>query len=198
MENVEFMKLDLLDVAAINQVFSTVECIGVLHHMEDPAKGLSVLNQQLIPGGYFKLGLYSEIARQDIAKARKQIKDLGFHCNEDYIRMFRQKVLSGDFRELVNLPKWARDFYSLSECRDLCFHVQEHRFTTGMIKELLDSQGLIFCGFLLPESIRNAYRTQFPADTDMISLDNWGYFEQQNPLIFAAMYQFWAYKPLRV
>ena len=163
--------------------------------MEDPAKGMSSLNKQLKPGGYIKLGLYSDIARQDIVKARNRIKQLGLKSTSDGIRQFRQQVLGGEFKELSNLPKCGQDFYSLSTCRDLCFHVQEHRFTTTLLEEFLAAEALIFCGFLLPETVRKNYQQQFPADTDMTSLANWGDFEKQHPSTFGGMYQFWAHKP---
>ena len=195
MDNVDFRKMDLLDVAALDERFDTIECSGVLHHMEDPAKWLSALNQQLKPGGYIKLALYSEIARQDIVKARNQIKHLGINSTPNSIRGFRQQVLREEYQQFTSLPNFGLDFYSLSECRDLCFHVQEFRFSTELLQKLLSGEGLIFCGFMVPEAIRTNYQQQFPSDTDMNSLENWGYFEKQNPSTFRRMYQFWAYKP---
>ena len=194
MDNIDFRKMDLLDVAALDEIFDTIECGGVLHHMEDPSKGLSALNQQLTPGGYIKLGLYSETARQYIVRARNRIKQLGSKSTEAGIKKFRQQVLRGEFSDLINLPNLSGDFYSLSTCRDLCFHVQEHRFTAKLLKEFLENEGLIFCGFILPEVVKNNYKQQFPSDTDMTSLENWGDFEEQHPSTFRAMYQFWAYK----
>ncbi|KZR66017.1 class I SAM-dependent methyltransferase [Prochlorococcus sp. MIT 1306] len=195
MENISFKMIDLIDIAKLNENFDIIECSGVLHHMAEPEKGLSELNAQLKPGGYIKLGLYSEVARQDIVKARHQVKQLGLKSTADGIREFRKKVLQGEFKELTNLPSLGADFYSLSECRDLCFHVQEHRFTTESLQKLLHRQGLIFCGFLLPESIRKTYQKQYPTDTDMTSLESWGEFEKQHPSTFKGMYQFWAQKP---
>ncbi len=40
--------------------------------------------------------------------------------------------MTGKIPALLDLPKFVRDFYSLSECRDLCFHVQEHRYTVAV------------------------------------------------------------------
>ena len=162
MENVEFRKIDLLNVAALGEIFDTIECGGVLHHMKDPAKGLSALSKQLKPGGYIKLGLYSDIARQDIVIARKLIKQRGLKSSADSIRGFRQQVLKGEFKDLENLPSFGIDFYSLSMCWDLCFHVQETRYTTGLLQQLLAVEGLIFCGFIVPEAIRSNYQQQFP------------------------------------
>ena len=127
-------------------------------------------------------------------KARKTIQTLGINSTPESIRNFRKAVLAGEIKELQDLPKFGRDFYSLSECRDLCFHVQEHCFTTDSLQKLLDSHGLTFCGFLLPEHIKKFYQEKYPEDSDMTSLFNWGEFEKEYPSTFTGMYQFWAQK----
>ena len=130
--------------------------------MKNPSNGLSALLQQLKPGGYIKLGLYSEIARKVIVEARKTIQTLGINSMPESIRNFRKKVLAGEIKELLDLPRFGRDFYSLSECRDLCFHVQEHRFTTESLQKLLDAHSLTFCGFMVPEQIKKLYQEKYP------------------------------------
>ena len=194
MNNVTFKKMDLLNVADLGYMFDIVACSGVLHHMEKPSEGLSALLRQLKPGRYIKLALYSEIARKVIVEARKIIQTLGINSSPESIRKFRQKILDGNIQELRDLPNIARDFYSLSECRDLCFHVQEHRFTTEKLQKLLDSHDLTFCGFMVPEQIKKLYQEQYSEDGDMTSLPNWGKFEEEYPSTFVGMYQFWAYK----
>ena len=76
MSNVDFKLMDLLHVADLAEKFDVIECSGVLHHMERPSDGLFALVQQLRPGGYIKLGLYSEIARSIIVDTRSIIKEL--------------------------------------------------------------------------------------------------------------------------
>ena len=161
--------------------------------MEKPSNGLSALLQQLKPGGYIKLGLYSEIARKVIVEARKTIRTLRISSTPESIREFRRKILHEEMRELASLQQRG-DFWSLSECRDLCFHVQEHRFTTESLQNLLDSHGLTFCGFMVPEQIKKLYQEKYPEDSDMTSPSNWGAFEEEHPSTFVGMYQFWAQK----
>ena len=72
MDNVTFKQIDLLNVAELGDIFD-IECSGVLHHMENPAKVYSPL-QKLKPGGYIKLALYSEIARNSSWKHVRQFK----------------------------------------------------------------------------------------------------------------------------
>ena len=194
MDNVTFKQMDLLNVAELGDKFDIIECGGVLHHMEQPADGLSALVQHLKANGYIKLGLYSEIARKVIVEARETIQALGIKSTPESIRSFRKKVLAGEIKELLDLPTFGRDFYSLSECRDLCFHVQEHRFTTELLQKLLDSHGLTFCGFMVPDQIKKLYQEIYPEDNGMTSLSNWGEFEEEHPSTFLGMYQFWAQK----
>jgi len=87
------------------------------------------------------------------------------------------------------------DFYSASTLRDLIFHVQEHRFSVPQINVLMNSYKLDFLGFIIEKlHFKTAYSKCFPDDPDCIDLDNWHQFEQENPRMFASMYQFWCRK----
>ena len=206
MNNVTLLKMDLLKVADLDGSFDLIESNGVLHHMHKPYDGLAALVQKLKPGGYMKLGLYSEIGSKLIVKARKIIQDLGISSDSEGIREFRKKVLSGELNELRELaPPGAQDgilkndFFSLSECRDLCFHVVEHRFTAIEPHELLTSTGLTFSGFMfenemLDKQIRKLYRDNYPEDENMTLLENWGELEEVYPSISPRLYRFWVCK----
>ena len=196
MHNVRLQQLDILDANQLQDVYDVIECSGVLHHMQNPAKGLAALKSKLKPGGYIKIGLYSKLARQRVSAARGLIKSLGVQSTPAGIRDFRKQIFNDVHPELKSISVLVNDFYSLSECRDLCFHVQEHQFTSESLQNLLEKEGLVFCGFMLPESIRAAYRQQFPGDNNCVSLSNWAAFEQDNQSTFQSMYQFWAFKPL--
>ena len=59
------------------------------------------------------------------------------------MRSFRDMIIRSDkdhHKKVLAVP----DFYSVSELRDLLFHVQEHRFTIPQLKEYLDTLGLSF------------------------------------------------------
>ena len=89
---------------------------------------------------------------------------------------------------------WFNDFYSTSECRDLLFHVQEHRMTLPQIKAFLVAQDLQFLGFEIDRDTARRYAARFPSDPTMTDLDRWHAFEQDNPHTFANMYRFWVQK----
>ncbi|WP_413678896.1 tetratricopeptide repeat protein [Prochlorococcus sp. MIT 0916] len=189
-DNVELIHMDILEVNLLEKKFDIILCSGVLHHMDDPSIGLRALVGVLNNNGFIKLGLYSELARQDIVKAKNYIASKQLQPNEDDIRNFRQKVFSSELSNLNSL-KNRGDFYSLSECRDLCFHAQEHRFTIKRLQETLQSNELKFLGFLLPKQIKSVYEQSFPEDKKQTNLQNWVKFEEKHPNTFKEMYQFW-------
>ncbi len=192
-KNVRFIKLDILDVSLLNQDFDIILCSGVLHHMSKPDLGLRSLLKVLKKGGFLKLGLYSELARQDIVKAKNYINENYLSADITNIRHFRNEILNDKCSQLNSLTK-IYDFYTTSECRDLCFHAMEHRFTMHQLQDMLINNGLQFLGFFISNSIRSQYLNMFPNDSNLTNLANWTKFERQYPLTFRSMYQFWVLK----
>jgi hypothetical protein len=133
-----------------------------------------------------RIGLYSELARADIVAGRRFIAERGFDTTAADIRRCRHEVLA----PLPALAKFP-DFFSISGCRDLLFHVQEHRFTIPRIKEFLDSERLEFLGFEMHAGALQDYRTKFPSTRAMTDLECWDAFEREHPNTFVGMYQFW-------
>ena len=191
--NVELIQMDILDTELIGKQFDLIECGGVLHHMADPIKGLKCLLNSLKKDGYLKLGLYSEIARKDIVKAKKFIANKNLKPTKEDIIKFRKYVFSGNFPEIKSIQDRG-DFYSISDCRDLCFHVQEHRFTIKDLKNTLINNKLKFLGFSLPQPVKSLYKKYFPADKTQNNLQNWEQFEEKHIDTFRGMYQFWVSK----
>ena len=140
------------------------------------------------------LGFYSELARRHVVKAREIIATGGYSSTPDDIRRFRQELVvrkpGDELQSLSHVP----DFFSTSECRDLLFHVQEHRLTISQIETFLADFGLHFIGFELDPSVLHQYRVRFTDDPSGTHLRNWASFEADNPDTFTGMYQFWVQK----
>ena len=62
--------MDILEVSLLEKQFDVIECGGVLHYMDNPSEGLRKLLDILTNNGYMKLGLYSELSRKDVVKAK--------------------------------------------------------------------------------------------------------------------------------
>ena len=191
--NVNLIQMDLLEIFMLKEKFDVILCSGVLHHMSNPMQGLKTLLKVLKTNGYMKLGLYSELARYDIIKARKYIAKKGLKATKKNIQSFREKVINNELPDLGTL-KLFPDFYSLSEMRDLCFHIQEHRFTINQLRKIIRLEGLKFHGFHITKSVKTLYKKDHPEDLKQTNLNNWEEFEYKYPTTFHGMYQFWISK----
>jgi len=189
--NIEFAQADILELGGIGRSFDLIEASGVLHHLRDPGQGLRVLNALLRPGGYMHLALYSAAARADVRAARALIVERGWRPIPEDIRQCRQEILSFPDDHPARSVSGYSDFFAMSECRDLLFHVQEHQFAIAQIKLLLVDNGLTFIGFAGPPALNFQAR---PGDA-MRDLDQWDLLELEHPKMFVNMYEFWAQKP---
>jgi SAM-dependent methyltransferase len=182
----------LLELGAMGRSFDVVECSGVLHHLADPFAGWRTLLSLLRPGGFMVVGFYSEAARRGIVEARQFIAERGYGPSPDDIRRCRQDLL--DLDQGRELGTEFGDFFGVSSCRDLLFHVQEQRMQLPAIAAFLEDNGLTFLGFETDDATLQAYRRRFPADPAVTNLDCWQLFEKDNPDTFSGMYMFWIQK----
>ena len=196
LNDVELAQADILQLPSLGRTFNVIDLTGVLHHLADPLAGWRTLVSILRAGGLMRIGLYSELARSTVVLARQMIAERGYGRSPEEIRRFRQEILAIDkeapIRKLLN----SVDFFSLSECRDLLFHVQEHRFTLSRIAQFLNENDLVFLGFDIFPEILESYIKRFPQDEAATNLDLWDQFEHENPDTFGQMYQFWVQKPV--
>lgn len=191
---VELYHADLLRLDCWERQFDVIMCMGVLHHLADPLDGWRRLLQLLRPGGVMAVGLYSETARRSIVAAQNEVRGMGVPPTPAGIRAARAR--------LANLPHahpaagctQLRDFYHTSGCRDMLFHVQEHRFTLPCIAAALDELGATFLAFETDGAVRHLYRTLFGPETNLAF---WEKLEQLYPATFLGMYQFWCRKDAR-
>ena len=196
-KNITFQQADILELDDSILAFDIIECSGVLHHMADPEAGWRSLVAVLRPQGLMKVALYSEIGRHQVIRAQAMVAKHKYGVTPEGIRQCRQDIIDaakcGDagFTELLNF----NDFYSLSGCRDLLFHVQEHRFNLLQVEKFLISLDLEFLGFEIGQPhIAEQFKEVNPTPEAWTSLQEWHTFEQQNPDAFIAMYQFWCQK----
>jgi len=190
---IEYAQADILELGKTGRRFDLIESLGVLHHLADPWAGWRALLSLLRPGGFMLLGLYSETARRPVMAARARIA--GREDSAEKIRRFRQELIqSGDPGSFASILD-SEDFFSLSSCRDLLFHVQEQRVTLAEIADFTQSHNLRLLGFELDDAVLAAYRRRFPQDRAATDLVCWEAFEADHPGLFAGMYVFWIQKP---
>lgn len=191
--NVKFMQADILDLALLGEQFDLIESFGVLHHMANPAAGLAVLASLLKPKALISVGLYSQIGRRAVVEARAHIGRKAYPATPDGIRSLRRDLMLNRLPELEPVMSPASDFWTMSDCRDLLFHVNEHRFTLPQIAEMLESAGLAFLGV---EFGHDADRTRFLTEHDspkaVGDVAALHHHEIAHPEVFGDTYRIWA------
>jgi SAM-dependent methyltransferase len=187
---IEFAQADIMAIGSIARRFELINVTGVLHHMDDPWAGWRELIKLMKPNGMMQVGLYSAHARRDVVTARGIIAARGYDPTPDGIRRLRADLRdSGEKFSFMSLT----DYFTVSACRDLLFHVHERQTTIPEIKAFLADNNLRFIGFDFgalegQEHYRNLFARNGWSLTD---LDRWDAFERQNPSLFAGMYVFW-------
>jgi SAM-dependent methyltransferase len=190
-DRIEYAQADILRLSSIGRSFDVIDSSGVLHHMADPFAGWRALLPLLRPDGFMHLGFYSERGRREMVAARAFIAERRFGSSVEEIRRCRQELLKTQLSRLA----YFDDFYSISECRDLLFHVQEIRLTIPAIRDFLVASRLRFIGFEFTPPALQYFRDLFTANGwSMTDLDKWYAVESQHPNTFSAMYQLWVQK----
>lgn len=198
-KNIEFLVCDILDlkndgVDGIARQYDMVDCIGVLHHLTQPEKGLQALCSRLRDNGLIRLGLYSQAARQAVSYFRENHAASFQPVSLSSIRAARKMLIETNDAHSQALFR-LDDFYSSSGCRDLLFHEQETAYTIEGLQALLRSQNLQFLGLGMPHrQLVEAITEVCGVGADVHSLQNWQAVETQRPTIFSSMYNFFAQK----
>ena len=87
---IEYAQADIMKLGDITRTFDVIAVLGVLHHLEHPFTGWRTLLSLLRPGGFMNLGLYSQLARSHVVKARQFIAARGYGSSPADIRRFRR------------------------------------------------------------------------------------------------------------
>lgn len=194
LDNIRFGQADIMSLSQLDQKFDYIASAGVLHHMADPIAGWRVLNGLLKENGLMRIALYSRKARWAINAARDIISENKIGSDEQSIKSFRAEIFDTvKYKYLKNILGFY-DYYSLSECRDLLFHVCEHQYDLLEIKDILHDLNHEFLGFYLDAKTLAKYKRQNKHDDNATDLESWSKWEGKNPDTFASMYTFWSRK----
>ena len=187
---VTFEHRDIMTLQYMQEKFDFVECSGVLHHMADPVAGWKQLVARVADGGYMLICLYSTKARANIQAVRELVAAKGLKPVPEDIRKIRKEIIEQNDHPLRKVLL-NRDFYTLSEMRDLVFHIQEKTYTLLELKAIMDDIGVEFVRLkMIDPYYAGIYRERFPEDPDMVNLEYWDKMEDDYPDIFLGMYKF--------
>jgi SAM-dependent methyltransferase len=136
--------------------FDLINCVGVLHHLPDPIRGIQALAKKLAPGGLMHIFVYGELGRWEIQLMQKAIALLQGDKRGDYrdgVQVGRKIFAS--LPENNRLVKREKERWAMENQRDECFadmyvHPQEFDYNIDTLFELIDASELDFVGFSNP------------------------------------------------
>ncbi|MBA2747838.1 MAG: class I SAM-dependent methyltransferase [Tatlockia sp.] len=154
-DRVQFHQLSLYDADQIEGEFDLINSVGVLHHLEDPIRGIQALAKKLAPGGLMHIFVYGELGRWEISLMQRAIallqNDKGDY--RDGVEVGRK--LFASLPENNRIVKREKERWSMENQRDECFadmyvHPHEIDYNIETLFELIDASGLDFLGFSNP------------------------------------------------
>jgi SAM-dependent methyltransferase len=156
-DRANFLHLSLYDVAQVPGEFDLINCVGVLHHLPDPIRGIQALSQKLAPSGIMHIFVYAAHGRWEIQLMQEAIALLQGEKRGDYkdgVSVGRQIFAS--LPENNRLVQREKERWSMENQRDECFadmyvHPQEVDYTIDTLFDLIDASGLEFIGFSNPQ-----------------------------------------------
>jgi SAM-dependent methyltransferase len=156
-DRVEFHHLSLYDADRLPGEFDLINCVGVLHHLPDPVRGIQSLAAKLAPGGIMHIFVYGELGRWEIALMQEAIALVQGDNRGDYTDGVKVgRSIFASLPETNRLLKREKERWSLENHRDESFadmyvHPQEVDYNVNTLFELIDASGLEFVGFSNPQ-----------------------------------------------
>jgi len=157
-ERVKFHHLSLYDAAQLEGEFELINCVGVLHHLPDPIRGIQALAAKLATGGLMHIFVYAELGRWEIQLMQKAIALLQGNQRGDYtdgVQVGRQIFASlPENNRLVKREKerWSMENHRDANFADMYVHPQEIDYNIDTLFELIELSGLEFIGFSNPRN----------------------------------------------
>jgi len=149
----DFRNLNLEDSAAdLGHSYFHIDAYGMLHHLANPARGLTTLSQALMPGGTMRIMVYNSRARQWMFQISRVFALLGLSAYEPK-----------DLRQAAQLLKlFARTLPALQEridamqgiiqeparLVDAFFHEREARLSLDYWLKAIQAAGLSMMGLM--------------------------------------------------
>ncbi|WP_373087161.1 class I SAM-dependent methyltransferase [Sneathiella sp.] len=156
--NIEFRTASLLDLPDMGLAhFDYIDCCGVLHHLEEPEKGLAALTGSLAEEGGMGLMVYATLGRTGVYPVQKALKALAGE-DDPAQQVGLAKAL------LKDLPKtnWLTKNEMVGDHRlgenaalyDLLLHPRDRSYLVPEVEALLDEAGMELVSYIEPVRYR--------------------------------------------
>jgi SAM-dependent methyltransferase len=129
----------------LGRSFDLIICTGVLHHLPDPAEGLSALRKVLAPDGAIHLMVYGTYGRAGVELLQEYCRRLGVGATDQEILdlAFTLTALPRS-HPLARLLAESPDFQRKDALADALLNPQERTYSVPQLLDLIESEGLRF------------------------------------------------------
>jgi len=145
LSNLEVARLPVERAGELGRSFDLIICTGVLHHLPDPAEGLSALRGVLAPDGTIHLMVYGAYGRAGVAMLQEYCRRLGVGASDQEIRDLALTLTAlPRSHPLARLLAESPDFQRKDALADALLNPQECAFSVPQLLDLIESEGLRF------------------------------------------------------
>ena len=157
LDNIDFHTGSLIDLPSLGLgVFDYIDCGGVLHHLEEPAAGLTALTEVMAAEGGMGLMMYGLYGRAGIYPIQEMMRRLGAGNQSDQLPLLK-KVLDGlPATNLLHHHERFRQGYGENDAElvDLFLHPVDRPFTVPELTQLCERAGLRVVRFTADREVR--------------------------------------------
>jgi SAM-dependent methyltransferase len=148
LDNLEIRRMPVEEAGSMGHHFDLIVSTGVLHHLEDPVRGLRSLAGCLKPQGVAALMLYARYGRIGVEMLQSVFRDLGLGFQEASIPIIRDALegLPSD-HPVASYLGIAPDLGYDAGLVDTFLHVRERSYTVEDCLGFVDAAGLAFQDF---------------------------------------------------
>ena len=145
LQNLEPHLLPIEELSALGLDFDLVVCVGVLHHLADPAQGMRALAGCLRRDGVASVMLYAKYGRIGVDMLASIFHDLGMGQDESSVQLVKDTIpLLAPDHPVRTYVKNSPDFDANTGVVDTFLHGRQRCYTVTECIDLVTSAGLVF------------------------------------------------------
>ena len=160
--NVEIREMSLLDLKPETfDKFDYINCIGVLHHLEDPSSGLRALKNVLKDDGFMEIMVYGKIGRtgiyqmQDLLKmANKDVDELDYKKKLENYHLIYPQLPNGNWFKKAEHTATDHLVHGDNGVIDMLLHHQDRAYTISELYDWIENENLNIAQFTVVSRYR--------------------------------------------
>jgi SAM-dependent methyltransferase len=145
LQNLELHLLPIEELSALGLDFDLAVCVGVLHHVADPAQGMQALAGCLRRDGVASVMLYGKYGRIGVDLLASVFHDLGLGQDDSSVQAVKETIpLLPEDHPIRGYLKNSPDMNADTSIVDTFLHGRQRCYTVTECVDLVTSAGLVF------------------------------------------------------